>query len=287
MAKDFGEVSFIGHLTDIPVGDLLNSLKMQQENGLLYFRKDKITKKLFFSGGLLTLVQSNLSRESLLRHLLAESVIDIEQFNEILKLAIEKNSTPESVLYEEAILTAGVLSEALLTVMRNRIIDLFSWEEGHYAFFFDRSPDKIPGTSTISFSIDQIVYQGIQAGYSKKKLNSSLFDELEEVWGLTVDLPEVQRLLNLRSPEMQIVRQIDGRKKIEEIIYLSKMGMRSTLALLIALKTLRLAEPRESHQQTKKPKLFQDDHLNSDEKAYTEFIFSVAHSFKPSFKINF
>lgn len=270
MAKDFGEVSFIGHLTDIPVGDLLNSLKMQQENGLLYFRKDKITKKLFFNGGLLTLVQSNLSRESLLRHLLAESVIDIEQFNEILKLAIEKNCTPELVLYEEAILTAGGLSEALLTVMRNRIIDLFSWEEGHYAFFFDRSPDKIPGTSTISFSIDQIVYQGIQAGYSKKKLNSSFFDELEEVWGLTIDLPEVQRLLNLRSPEMQIVRQIDGRKKIEEIIYLSKMGMRSTLALLIALKTLRLAVPRETLQQTIKPKLLQDDHLNSDEKAYAQ-----------------
>lgn len=268
MAKDFGEVSFIGQLSDIPVGELLYSLKAQKESGLLYFRKDKIVKKLFFQMGLLIQVESSLSRESLLRYCLQESKIDLDHFNEGLNLTIESNSSPEAILTEKSILSSNELSECLLSVMRDRIIDIFSWDDGQYAFFFDSSPDNILGTSTISFSIDQIVYQGIRSGYSKSKLNSFIIDELEETWALTIEFSEIQRRLNLRSPEVQIVRQIDGKKKVEQIIFLSKMNMRSTLALLIALKTLRFALPIEILQLEDKPKLPLDIQLDPNEKIY-------------------
>ena len=267
---DFGTVSYIGHLHDLPLVGIFHSLAKQNETGLLFLKRDKVAKKIYLKKGRPFLIERSLSRERLIRHLLRTGAIAPQLAQDILSEALEKQTTIESVISSEKTIPSQKLLEATKEASLESLRELFSWDVGQYVFFFDKEPAENSTGLPILSTIEAIIFNSIKDGFSKDKLNSIVLDELDEKWTLTEDYKEIKRKLNLTSADIRVVRQLDGSKILENIIFSSKRDMRSTLSLLVSLFLLKLVGNKNEEKVNKRFDNLDDRHLSADDENYAQ-----------------
>lgn len=267
---DFGKLNYIGHIPDIPFGEILYSLQVQKETGLLYVRRDKIAKRIYFNRGRLIHAESPLVREQSITALIQHQLLDIPAGIDILERSVESGTHPETLLMNEGQPPEEKIAEVLRQLIRERLLEVFAWQDGQFAFFFDKAPSQKDSLLPSPFTLEEFILDGLKKYFTKDRLKALVIDDLDEVWRLHVPAEEIQKKMNLRAPEMNLIKRIDGKYELERILYSSRMEMQSTLALLLAMKILRYTASASMDESSDQYEIPTSSNLSLDEISYAQ-----------------
>ena len=149
-----------GDLLHIPVPRLLKRLREARETGQLDLERDPVRKTVFLENGEPTFAISNVEREFFGEYLVARGALSRDQHAAILDRAAK-----HGLRFMEAALTMKALSpnsmyRYLADQIRDRILEVFGWTGGTYAFFRDVLPPE-PGMP-LNLRTFTLIHEGVQ-----------------------------------------------------------------------------------------------------------------------------
>ena len=202
-----------GTLQTMSLVDLLQFLAAGRKSGTLKFDRGKITKQVYFKGGMIVGSKSNDPREYLGQVLLHYGKVDDAQ----LKAAREAQRTSGTklgeVLVQQGFLTENEVLDILKTRTLDAIYDLFMWNEGDFEFYDDEpSPDEL---LLIEVEPTNVIMEGIYridelARYRTLVPSDRAILELGAGWTSS---------LNLGKEFRQILYFVEKRMSVAEICY--------------------------------------------------------------------
>src|SRR5215510_3124760 len=130
-----------GTLQTMSLVDLLQFLAAGRKSGTLKFDQGKITKQIYFKGGMIAGSKSNDPREYLGQLLLHYGKVDDNQLKTAREVQRTSGAKLGEVLVEQGFLTEEEVLEILKTRTLDAIYDLFLWTEGDFQFYDD---DPLP-----------------------------------------------------------------------------------------------------------------------------------------------
>ena len=131
------KVSFCGDLGLYPFRELILSFHAQEENGALYIRSERITKKIYFQDGFPIYAQSNSAHDSLLRKMLDKGLLDLETLLKFQERNVDNDKPFEMVLFQEGLLNGEQYQELEKERIHDILVDLMRWDDGSYYYRFD------------------------------------------------------------------------------------------------------------------------------------------------------
>jgi Domain of unknown function (DUF4388) len=128
-----------GTLKTMSLTDLLQFLAAGRKSGTLKFDRGKVTKQVYFKGGMIVGSKSNDPREYLGQVLLHYGKVDEAQLKAARELQRTSGAKLGEVLVQQGFLTEAEVLDILKTRTLDAIYDLFMWDEGDFEFY-DEDP---------------------------------------------------------------------------------------------------------------------------------------------------
>ncbi len=117
-------------LAEVSVAELIWRARTSEFTGGIHFKTERRHKILFFEEGRPTAVRSNLARESLGQRLLASGWINKSMLEDALRRAKRTGKRHGEILVDLGAVRANELEEMLRSAGRDKILELFGWNEG-------------------------------------------------------------------------------------------------------------------------------------------------------------
>lgn len=217
-----------GNLKTMLPGDLLQWLSLGQKTGTLVISNKRVEKKIFFRHGRVISSASNDPREYLGQFLMSHGYLKEPE----LKKAMEVQQQ-SGILLGKILVMIDVISELdLQRLMRlkaeEEIYDIFLWNDGDF-YFID---DELPQMEMIPLQIDVtgIMMEGTRRVDEWARIRETVPNEaVIPVLIKEVDVAEFEEV------EEQIVRAIDDKRTIAEIVLESRSSAFTVSATICAL----------------------------------------------------
>lgn len=224
-----------GDLARTSVPRLLVALHVAQASGALTVRRGALRKIVLLSGGKPIYAASNVADERLAALCLRLGLLGAE------RLAALQRASP-GTRTAELLLSEGVLTpaqrEALVAAQVRAVAwSTFEWRDGDYVFHPGRAPD---GLLPLDLPAGPFVLRGVQKTAALPRLRADLVPAL-----CLAPLPDPAvelYALGLTDPEARLLALADGTKRVDDLVALSDLPERDTLALLDALRVLRVLD---------------------------------------------
>jgi len=161
-----------GDLRERALPRLLLELQAERFSGALTLCQGRVEKRFLLDGGAPVSSESSRASESLLAQLVASGRISSDE-----KLRVEARQKRDSVPDARAILDLGLLEpkeifDALRDQLRRRLLECFSWSEGHFAL--DRGTKPPPEARPFRLDVLQLVQDGIEGHWSTERVIAEL-----------------------------------------------------------------------------------------------------------------
>jgi len=227
-----------GDTKNMAIPCFFQDLRTQKKTGTAIFSHEKEAKKVFFRNGEIIFASSNLDTDQLGASLLRNGYLTEEQRAAAEEAAKQTGKQFGAVLVERGWITPKNLVEGAKRHIKQIVLSLFSWREGHYTF--DSAP--LPLTEIVPLQIDtgSLLLEGIRSvdwKFVRKSLPS-----LKMILRAAKNSATLLHGIVLDQDQQTILSLIDGNRSIEEICAVSEIGDFSTLKAIYALSALRLAE---------------------------------------------
>jgi hypothetical protein len=213
-----------GDLLQASVPRLLHRLKESEESGRLDLTREPIHKTLFLEQGEPSFAVSNIEREFFGEYLVARGALTREQHGTILDLAAKQGLRFMEAALALQFLPPNQIYRYLADQIRDRILELFSWTGGTYAFHRGVPPPE-PGMP-LNLRTHTLIHEGVQDRVPlvviRRVLEGVMHHELHRTGGeLPSDLQlsgRQQRLLRTIETEQPTADQLVRRERDEEAI---------------------------------------------------------------------
>lgn len=202
-----------GHLSTMPIPELLQWLGGNGRSGRLEIERNKVCKRLIFRRGRIVATASDDPHEMLGHFLVSRGEIT----EDLLRIALvqqEKTAKPLGVtLVEMGVLTSEELVRNLSAQAEETLFSLFEWDDAVFRFTSDHDVPEAP--FPIDIRIEDVLLRGMQR-FDEFRQIREVFDSPGIVPERTDDLPppEVFRDRFAR----RIYEAIDGERTIAEIL---------------------------------------------------------------------
>ncbi len=219
---------FKGQLSQLPVPDLLQHLRVSKGTGILSLVSGGARKALYVKDGRVVFASSNLPNDRLGEILIREGKITVEEYEASIK-AISKGKRQGKVLVEMGALSPKDLWEGVQFQVREIVYSIFQWEDGQFHFEESSLPEK--ERITVDLDIRDLILVGIrrvdasgavQARYPGRGRRAGARS--------TRTCPE-----SLEPYERHVLNLVDGERSVLEICRESEIGDNETLKVLYAL----------------------------------------------------
>jgi hypothetical protein len=203
-----------GTLKTMSLTDLLQFLAAGRKSGTLVFDQGKITKQVYFKGGMIVGTKSNDPREYLGQVLLHYGKVDDNQLKAAREVQRTSGAKLGEVLVQQGFLTEAEVLDVLKTRTLDAIYDLFMWEEGDFEFYDE---DPLPeDLLLIEVEPTNVIMEGIYridelARYRTLVPSDRAILELAAGW--------TSSLTKLGKEYHQILFLIEKRMSVAEICY--------------------------------------------------------------------
>jgi len=163
-----------GTLSKTPFPSIVRQLAEQSTSGSLYLLHGKTKKVVFFEDGTPVFVRSNVLSECLGQRLAAEGLISQEQCDQTLEAIRRTGKKQGELLVEMGILSEGNLRYGLLSQLRFKLFEIFSWPDGKYQF----KPGKTGQDFGLrmDYSSEATIAAAILETYDESRASSALAD---------------------------------------------------------------------------------------------------------------
>jgi hypothetical protein len=230
-----------GNLQTMLPGDLLQWLSLGQKTGTLVISNRDVEKKIFFRRGRVISSASNNPREYLGQFLMSHGYLTEEELKKAME--VQKQS---GILLGKILVMVDVISENdLQRLMRRKaeeeIYDIFLWNDGDF-YFVD---DELPKMEMIPLQVDVtgIIMEGTRRVDEWSRIRETVPHEAV----VPVLLAEIDvEALGLEEVEEPIVRAIDGKRTIAELVLESRSSaftVSSTVCALVRHDLVKLVDP--------------------------------------------
>jgi len=218
---------FKGQLSQLPLPDILQHLRLSQATGILSLVSGGARKALYLKEGRVVFASSNLPNDRLGEILIREGKITVEEYDTSIR-AISKGKRQGKVLVEMGALSPKDLWEGVQFQVQEVVYSIFQWEDGQFHFEESTLPEK--ERITVDLDIQDLVLVGlrrvdaggpIQARYPE---NDLLLERSTE-----------GKVHGLQPYEEHVLHLVDGDRSVVEISRESEIGDNETLKLLYAL----------------------------------------------------
>ncbi len=238
---DAEELSIRGELENSSVPELLRSLLLSGETGILTVRCDEVTKSLYLHRGRVAYASSTNPDERLGESLLVSGRISARQYVEASK-RIRPGRRLGTILVELGALESEELLPAVEHQVREILMELFTWTHGEYELIIKEID---PGDMvTVNVSTENLILEGIRRSRSWSQVLRGIGD-IE-----TVPMPSGQNdalyKLDLSPEEQEVLGSVNGSSTVEQICDTSYLTHFETCRTLWGLMVLGVVRPGRS-----------------------------------------
>ena len=200
--------SYEGDLGDISFARILGRLHRAGGTGRLYVKEGNVEKSIFIRAGEPIFVQSNKKEELLGSFLRSRDLITREELDEALTRLSEWGGRLGDALVAIGAIPAHSIFKYLSDQMREKLLEIFSWEGGYYGYFENQEPD----TQGYSLGLDtygtivegtreRIDFERIKGGYRNRSFVSIYPNNPP---------PFAVDRLGLRARELRVFNELDS-----------------------------------------------------------------------------
>jgi len=229
------DLSIRGQIDTTSVPELLRSLLVSRETGVLTFRNSEVTKSIYVKDGRVVYAASTNVDERLGEVLLLQGKITARQYLESSRM-IRPGKRLGALLVEIEALQPEELVPAVEHQVKEVLMELFTWTRGDYEMVIkEQDPDNL---IQLNMSTENLILEGIRRSRSWSQVLHGIGD-LDTVFLRTGDT-DVLYKLELTEEEQEVLAQVNGRSNVEGICEVSYLSNFETCRILWALKVLRV-----------------------------------------------
>jgi hypothetical protein len=228
-----------GNLKTMLPGDLLQWLSLGQKTGTLVVSNKRVEKKIFFKNGRVISSASNDPREYLGQFLMSHGYLSEPELKKAMEVQQQSRILLGKILVMIDVISETDLRRFMRLKAEEEIYDIFLWNDGDF-YFVD---DDLPQMEMIPLQVDVtgIIMEGTRRVDEWMRIRETVPNEAV----IPVILKDVESE-ELEEVEEPIVRAIDGRRSIAEIVLESRSSaftVSSTVCALVRHGYATLADP--------------------------------------------
>jgi CheY-like chemotaxis protein len=224
-----------GELARTSVARLLVALHVAQATGALTLRRGAVRKIVVVANGAPVYAASNVAAERFGALCVRRGIIAEDALARLRREAPQARTA--DLLLSRGHLTPAQRAELVAGQIRAIAWSTFEWRDGAYAIQLGLPP---PGTVPVALPPGAFVLRGIQRTAALPRLHAELPPELH--LAPRPDPAVELYALPLTDAEARLVAVADGTKRVSDLAALSDLPERDTLALLDALRVLRVLD---------------------------------------------
>ena len=231
-----------GNLKTMLPGDLLQWLSLGQKTGTLVITNRRVEKKIFLRNGRVISSASNDPREYLGQFLMSHGFLTEPELTKAMEVQQQSGLLLGKILVMIGVITEPDLQRLMRRKAEEEIYDIFLWSDGDF-YFID---DELPKMEMIPLQVDVtgIIMEGTRRVDEWARIRETIPSEAV----VPVPVRPVEEIDDLAEVEQPIVRAIDGRRSIADIVLESRSSaftVSSTVATLVRRGLVRLEDPTE------------------------------------------
>lgn len=228
-----------GNLQTMLPGDLLQWLSLGQKTGTLVITNKRVEKKIFFQRGRVISSASNDPREYLGQFLMSHGYITEPELKKAMEVQQQSRILLGKILVMIDVITEPDLQRFMRLKAEEEIYDIFLWNDGDF-YFID---DELPQMEMIPLQVDVtgIIMEGTRRVDEWTRIRETIPNEAV----IPVPLKDIDGS-DLEEVEEPIVRAIDGKRTIAEIVLESRSSaftVSSTVSALVRHGFVKLVDP--------------------------------------------
>ncbi len=207
-----------GSLKRVPFARLIREIARSSATGNLYLLTAGDKKKVvFFANGTPIFVRSNQLSECLGQVLAEEGLITQEQSDNTLEAVRRTGKKQGELLVENGILSRGNLHYGLYRQLRQKLFEIFAWEEGRFQF---KPGGDAPDDVEVGFEepIEAIIIAAIQERCGDERARRVLEGMKGEYPRPASKWKGKPNLLGLLPEEEHFLRCVDGSRSLTQIL---------------------------------------------------------------------
>ncbi len=131
-----------GSLRETSLTQLLGEMHRNRQTGQLDLLRSPLEKSIFFTGGAPVFVASNVEKEALGEYLVAAGLLTPEDHSRLKEQTRHGNLQLVDLLLRSKAIAPNELFRSLREQVRDRILDLFTWNDGTFSFFPEGRPPE-------------------------------------------------------------------------------------------------------------------------------------------------
>lgn len=220
-------------------GDLLQWLSLGQKTGTLVISNSRVEKKIFFRNGRVISSASNDPREYLGQFLMSHGYLTEPELKKAMEVQLQSGILLGKILVMIEVIAEEDLQRLMRLKAEEEIYDIFLWHDGDF-YFVD---DQLPQMEMIPLQVDVtgIIMEGTRRVDEWTRIRELIPDaSLTPVPQAEIDPTELEEV------EEQIVRAIDGRRTIADLVLESRSSefmVSSTVYTLVRHNLVKLVDP--------------------------------------------
>jgi curved DNA-binding protein CbpA len=235
--------SISGRLRHFPLADVLIDLQRSEKNGILEVTSGAVTKRIYIRTGDMVFAVSTQEEDRFVEVLLRAGKITTDQYYQVINISQKKGKSHGATLVELAYLKPEDLVWAVRSQVEEIILSLFQWKDGTFTFldgpvFSDRA-------IRLKLSAANLIYRGIKRIGDSQCIMKAMPPE-DTILGYSKDPLYLFQDISLDKNDQDILRLLDGRRTIKEILSASTLDNFRTMKTLYALISTRMIDIGET-----------------------------------------
>jgi curved DNA-binding protein CbpA/DNA-binding response OmpR family regulator len=228
-----GEAGLRGSLGTQPFAHVLQRIYAGRLTGALLLTGEKWKKVVYFENGYPIAVRSNDPDECLGQVLLSQRMISAEILAESLRQMKSSKKRQGELLVEMGALSPYNLSRALILQMEAKLLEVFSWREGRFAF--KRGQPGRDQPVRLERTTAALILEGIRRSYDAERMHQVLIPYAGQYLMPSPD--RRQRLQDITSDpnEQRFIDSLDGSVRFEAALATTMIPTDRARLLLVAM----------------------------------------------------
>ena len=241
-----GIVALEGRIEHVGLGDVLQMMQMQQQNGILEIERGPRTAWISLRGGLVELAGAKgVDPEFLLgRYLVEEDLLAREDLDHLLRSRVDSHqpASTRRLLGDQLVklgyITAEDLRQALVRQTSEIVYDLLRWRDGRYRFArFATRPEA--EAAHLGLPIAAVLMEGLRRVDEWRLIEEQIHD-FDVVFERNADVIAGVDLDALSREERAVLASVDGKRTVRQVVEETGTGSFECCKALFQLATSRI-----------------------------------------------
>jgi len=231
-----------GSLQETSLTRLLGDLHRNQQTGRLDLHRSPLKKSIFFTGGEPVFVISNVEKEAFGEFLVTAGLLTPADLARVRKQSELGNLKLIDLLLRSKAVAPNELYRSLSDQVRDRILDLFTWSDGTFAFYPDEHPPEagMPLDLNCLALVHAGVMEQIPLAFIRKAIGSNRKALVRR------SIFTIPPALNFSGRDQRLIQSLDARTSSLDDLLHDQSSEERTLRLIYLLSELGFVELHSS-----------------------------------------